>query len=55
VDGSHLEAEIRPHRPVAEDREKAHAIMCQVNERTKDNPGGELVSYVEVGRGDVSH
>ena len=54
VDGSHLEPSIRPHRPVAEDREKAHAIMCQVNERTADNPNGELVSYVEVGRGDVT-
>ena len=54
VDGSHLEPSIRPHRPIAEDREKAHAIMCQVNERTPDNPDGELVSYVEVGRGDVT-
>ena len=54
VDGSHLEPSIRPHRPVAEDREKAHAIMCQVNERSDDNPAGELVSYVEVNRGDVT-
>jgi len=54
VDGSHLEPSIRPHRPVAEDREKAHAIQCAVNERTADNPNGELVSYVEVGRGDVT-
>ena len=29
-------------------------MMCQVNERTADNPNGELVSYVEVGRGDVT-
>ena len=54
VDGSHLEPSIRPHRPVAEDREKAHAIMCQVDERSSDNPNGELVSYVEVNRGDVT-
>ena len=54
VDGSHLEPTIRPHRPVAEDREKAHAIACRVDERTPDNPQGELVSYVEVGRGDVT-
>ena len=54
VDGSHREASIRPHRPVNQDRGKAHAIVCEVNERTEENPSGELVTYCEVGRGDVT-
>ena len=54
VDGSHREAAIRPHRPVNQDRGKAHAIVCEVDERTEDNPRGEKVSYCEVGRGDVT-
>lgn len=54
VDGSHKEPSIRPHRPVNQDRSKAHAIVCEVNERTEENPDGELVSYCEVGRGDVT-
>jgi len=54
VDGSHTAVSVRKHKPVNENREKAHALVCHVDEKTLENPRGELVTYVEVGRGDVT-
>lgn len=55
VAGSHLEPEIRSHRPVNEDRNKAHAIVCDVDERSINNPNGkDIVNYTEIARGDLT-
>jgi phytanoyl-CoA hydroxylase len=47
VPGSHVSQTIRAHKPLHEDRTKAHAIACQVG---KD----EEVTYEEIPRGGVT-
>ncbi|MGC4086780.1 MAG: phytanoyl-CoA dioxygenase family protein [Polyangiaceae bacterium] len=48
VRGSHKEAELRPHLPLHDDRERSHALVATVDEAT------ELLDVAELRRGDVT-
>lgn len=48
VVGSHLEPQVRKHRPVGRSREESHALVTDVDESTED------VVYVPIQRGDIT-
>jgi len=48
IPGSHLEPELRKHRPMAGDREKSHTLVAEVDETV------DQVRPAEIRRGDVT-
>lgn len=48
VAGSHLEKQLRPHRPFGRSREEAHALVTDVNEAVDE------IHYVPIKRGDIT-
>jgi len=52
VPGSHLETQLRPHRPaLGKTREEAHALMCDVYD---SEDGTDISHYVPIKRGDIT-
>jgi len=48
VPGSHLEPELRPHRPLHGDRDRSHTLVAEVDEST------DPIRLAEIRRGDVT-